>query len=204
MGRSGIASARQRSELPQTGREAQPPPSPRAAVLQPRRPPAPGSDHRETKTTYFSPKRDGLRTISYTSAFLSLTPLPTNPPRPRAAVHLSAVAPRPGPLRAIMAARHPALRRPLAAHSAPRAETRRNRTGTGTGPRTGTAPPPLLPAEVADETAALLIEKARPTVGCLHPALPRGAPVLPEERHGGGGGLGEVLKRRSGSVRRAP
>lgn len=103
-----------------------------------------------------------------------------------------------------MAARHPALRRPLAAHSAPRAETRRNRTGTGTGPRTGTAPPPLLPAEVADETAALLIEKARPTVGCLHPALPRGAPVLPEERHGGGGGLGEVLKRRSGSVRRAP
>lgn len=99
-----------------------------------------------------------------------------------------------------MAARHPALRRPLAAHSALRAETRRNRTGTG--PRTGTAPPPL-PAEVADETAALLIEKARPTVGCLHPALPRGAPVLPEERHGGGG-LGAVLKRRSGSVRRAP
>lgn len=99
-----------------------------------------------------------------------------------------------------MAARHLALRRPLAAHSAPRPETRRNRTGTG--PRTGTAPPPL-PAEVADETAALLIEEARPTVGRLHPALPRGAPVLPEERHGSSG-LGAVLKRQSGPVRCAP
>lgn len=40
------------------------------------------------------------------------------------------------------------------------------------------------PAEVAHEAAALLIQEALPAVGRLHPALPGGPPVLPEERHG--------------------
>lgn len=40
------------------------------------------------------------------------------------------------------------------------------------------------PAEVAHEAAALLIQEALPAVSRLHPALPRGPPVLPEERHG--------------------
>lgn len=40
------------------------------------------------------------------------------------------------------------------------------------------------PAEVAHEAAAFLIQEALPAVGCLHPALARGPPVLPKERHG--------------------
>lgn len=40
------------------------------------------------------------------------------------------------------------------------------------------------PAEVAHEAAALLVQEALPAVGRLHPALPGGPPVLPEERHG--------------------
>lgn len=40
------------------------------------------------------------------------------------------------------------------------------------------------PAEVAHEAAAFLIQEAFPAVGCLHPALARGPPVLPKERHG--------------------
>uniref|UniRef100_A0A8C5J3F8 Uncharacterized protein n=1 Tax=Junco hyemalis TaxID=40217 RepID=A0A8C5J3F8_JUNHY len=49
-----------------------------------------------------------------------------------------------------------------------------------------TAPPPPLPADVAHEAAALLVQEARPAVGRLHPALPGGAPVLTQERHGDG------------------
>lgn len=41
-----------------------------------------------------------------------------------------------------------------------------------------------LPAEVAHEAAALLIQEALPAVGRLHPALSGGPPVLAEERHG--------------------
>lgn len=40
------------------------------------------------------------------------------------------------------------------------------------------------PAEVAHEAAAFLIQEALPAVRCLHPALARGPPVLPKERHG--------------------
>lgn len=40
------------------------------------------------------------------------------------------------------------------------------------------------PAEVAYETAALLIQETLPAVGCLHPALTRGSPVLSKEWHG--------------------
>lgn len=40
------------------------------------------------------------------------------------------------------------------------------------------------PAEVAHEAAAFFIQEALPAVGCLHPALARGPPVLPKERHG--------------------
>lgn len=40
------------------------------------------------------------------------------------------------------------------------------------------------PAEVAHEAAAFLIQEALPAIGCLHPALARGPPVLPKERHG--------------------
>lgn len=45
---------------------------------------------------------------------------------------------------------------------------------------------PQVPADVAHEAAALLVQEARPAVGRLHPALPGGAPVLPQERHGHG------------------
>uniref|UniRef100_A0A2K6N8R4 Uncharacterized protein n=1 Tax=Rhinopithecus roxellana TaxID=61622 RepID=A0A2K6N8R4_RHIRO len=44
------------------------------------------------------------------------------------------------------------------------------------------------PAEVAHEAAALLIQEALPAVGRLHPALPGGPPVLPEEWHGSASG----------------
>lgn len=40
------------------------------------------------------------------------------------------------------------------------------------------------PAEVAHEAAAFLIQEALPAIGCLHPALAWGPPVLPKERHG--------------------
>lgn len=40
------------------------------------------------------------------------------------------------------------------------------------------------PAEVAHEAAAFLIQETLPAVRRLHPALARGPPVLPKERHG--------------------
>lgn len=55
--------------------------------------------------------------------------------------------------------------------------------GTGSGVATE---PPAVPADVGDITAALFVQEARPAVGRLHPVLPGGTPVLPQERHGGG------------------
>lgn len=40
------------------------------------------------------------------------------------------------------------------------------------------------PAEVAHEAATFLIQEALPAIRRLHPALARGPPVLPKERHG--------------------
>lgn len=87
---------------------------------------------------------------------------------PGAAVHLTAAHPHPGSARP---------------H---RGAPWRMRRGRGPGAKPGPGRPPV-PADVADITAAaLLVQEARPAVGRLHPALPRGAPVLPQERHGGG------------------
>lgn len=54
------------------------------------------------------------------------------------------------------------------------------------------------PAEVAHEAAALLVQEAFPAIRCLHPALPRRPPVLPEEWHGTAEGCDGWARRTDG------